>query len=156
MKTIPMKLKTISNATFLEIEEEIEETTTTAATPGYDSKNAFKKRKEQPPIIDIELADDKGVSIHEGNVKLEGEGINEMTRADREWNDKNPKQKVGSHIKSVVTELKRIEKILKEAEKIKQEGGLKSGSYWVRTKKGLSQISERMAKIGHTIKRLQS
>ena len=52
MKLIPMKLKDLTNETFIEIEEELEETTTSSATPGYNSKNAFKKRVKQKPIME--------------------------------------------------------------------------------------------------------
>lgn len=81
---------------------------------------------------------------------------NNTKRAEREWNEKNPKQKVGAHIKKVLAELAVIEKALKDSEKIKKEGDLKSGSYWVRTKRGMSKIEEKMTKIGHSLKRLQA
>ena len=138
MRQLPLKIRDLTNETFIDLEDDLEEMTTTSATPGHDSKYAFKKPKKQKPIIDVEL--------NEGR----------LTREEREWNEKNPTQKVGSHIRTVVNELKKIEHILKDAERIKAEGNLKSGSYWSRTKKGLSSITERMTRIGHTIKRLQA
>lgn len=131
------KLKDITLETFIDLEEELEETTTSSATPGYSPKNAFKARKKQKPIIDVELNESL---ITESN----------------DWDSMNPKQKVGTHIKSVVSELKKIDKVLKEAEKIKTEGDLNSSSYWKRTTRGLSQIQDSIVKLGHRIKRLQS
>ena len=84
MKVIPMKLKTITNETFLEIEEELEETSTTSATPGYNSKNAFKKPVVQKPILD---------SVNEA-MKPNAAGLVKIFKNKKDWGDMGDQTRV--------------------------------------------------------------
>ena len=68
----------------------------------------------------------------------------------------NAKQKVNTSIKEVNRKLFEIERIIHQNNKLKTEMGVTSENYWKSTQTKFGKISERMARIGHAIRRLGS
>lgn len=66
------------------------------------------------------------------------------------------KKKVNNSIKEVNRKLFEIERIIHQNNKLKTEMGVTSENYWKSTQAKFGKISERMARIGHAMRKLGS
>ena len=83
--------------------------------------------------------------------------MNELNYRDYKKDESmNAKQKVNNSIKEVNRKLYEIERIIHQNNKLKTEMGVTSENYWKSTQTKFGKISERMARIGHAIRRLGS
>jgi hypothetical protein len=73
-----------------------------------------------------------------------------------EFEDMKPHQKIGVHMKTVISELRKMDKLVKRAERIKLEGDVDSRTYWKRTKNTFLKVEQAMNKMSLRMKRLQS
>lgn len=68
-------------------------------------------------------------------------------QVDIEWEQKNPIQKIGTRMRSIMGELNKIEAYLREAKRIKKEHGVSSDKYWVRTRKSFIKAETKIKRL---------
>jgi hypothetical protein len=117
--------------------DEVEEISTTAGAPGYETPYAFSDEDND----DLKkLGETKYKNIM-------GEIYNLNYNSYKKDESLNTKQKVNGAISEISKKLFQIERILGRNLKLKKEQGLESSSYWKSTKGKLGKISERMNRI---------
>jgi predicted transcriptional regulator len=117
--------------------DEVEEISTTAGAPGYETPYAFSDEDNDDPK---KLGETKYKNIM-------GEIYNLNYNSYKKDESLNTKQKVNGAISEISKKLFQIERILGRNLKLKKEQGLESSSYWKSTKGKLGKISERMNRI---------
>ena len=133
-----MSIKKLDNL-FKELsdKEEVEEISTTAGVPGYETPYAFADEDDE---------DRKKIGETKyKNIMKEIYNLNYNSYKKDE--SLNTKQKVNGAISEISKKLFEIERILDRNLKLKKEQGLESNSYWKSTKGKLGKISERMNRI---------
>ncbi len=127
------------------IQQELAEATTSAATPGYNTPNAFsdnssgdKKKK-------------KKMATNSTTYRVV-EGKYHDYRNDESM---TPKQKIGKSMREVRDGLNQLEQLVKMNVKLKNELNVNSQSYWKNTHKALNKISERLVKLANKVGQLQ-
>jgi len=128
------------------IKKELDEASTSAATPGYQTPFAFtgksakgKKKK-------------KKISTNSTGYDVVKEGRYHNYRNDESM---TPKQKIGRSMREVRDGLQHLEGLVKMNVKLKNELKVKSQSYWKNTHKALNKISERLVKLANKVGQLQ-
>ena len=128
------------------IRNELEEATTSGATPGYQTPNAFtggvgkgKKKKKE-------------ISTNSTGYNVVREGKYHDYRND---DTMSPKQKIGRSMREVRDGLNNLEKLVKMNVKLKNELNVDSRSYWKNTHKALHKISERLVELANKVGQLQ-
>ena len=109
----------------------VEEASTSANVPGYQTPYAFSKKKdghEDPKVA--------------GYKKVNEESL-------------TPKQKIGRSMREVRNSLTELSKLIDMNVRLKNELNVDSGSYWKNTHKALHKISERLVKLANKVGRLQ-
>ena len=131
-------------------EEEIEEASTTANVPGYQTPYAFtgddeesKKKKE------------KNATASTG-YKMVKEIYNQNYRTFKKDESKNSRQKVNGAIKEINKRLFEIERIIGRAAKLKREAGVSTDNYWKPTRPRLKKIPERLIKVSNKLTEIAS
>jgi hypothetical protein len=128
------------------IKKELDEASTSGATPGYDTPNAFtggpgkgKKKKKE-------------ISTNSTGYNVVKEGRYHDYRNDESL---TPKQKIGHSMREVRDGLNSLEGLVKMNVKLKNELNVNSQSYWKNTHKALHKISERLVKLANKVGQLQ-
>ena len=128
------------------IRNELAEATTSGATPGYQTPNAFtggtgkgKKKKKE-------------ISTNSTGYNVVKEGKYHDYRNDESL---SPKQKIGRSMREVRDSLQQLEGLVKMNVKLKNELKVNSQSYWKNTHKALNKISERLVKLANKVGQLQ-
>ena len=128
------------------IRNELDEATTSGATPGYQTPNAFtggagkgKKKKKE-------------ISTNSTGYNVVREGKYHDYRND---DTLSAKQKIGHSMREVRDGLNNLEKLVKMNVRLKNELNVNSGSYWKNTHKALHKISERLVKLANKVGQLQ-
>ena len=128
------------------IRKELDEATTSGATPGYQTPNAFtggvgkgKKKKKE-------------ISTNSTGYNVVREGRYHDYRND---DTLSPKQKIGRSMREVRDGLHHLEGLVKMNVKLKNELKVNSQSYWKNTHKALNKISERLVKLANKVGQLQ-
>ena len=128
------------------IKKELAEATTSGATPGYQTPNAFtggpgkgKKKKKE-------------ISTNSTGYNVVREGKYHDYRNDESL---SPKQKIGRSMREVRDGLQNLERLVKMNVKLKNELKVNSQSYWKNTHKALNKISERLVKLANKVGQLQ-
>ena len=128
------------------IKKELEEATTSANVPGYQTPNAFsggrKKDKKKK----------KKIATNSTGYSKVNEGKYHDYRND---DTLSPKQKIGRSMREVRDGLNNLEKLVKMNVRLKNELNVNSGSYWKNTHKALNKISERLVKLANKVGQLQ-
>jgi len=117
--------------------EEVEEISTTAGAPGYETPYAFSDEDEEDRK---KLGETKYKNIMKEIYSLNYDSY-------KKDESLNSKQKVNGAISEISKRLFEIERILGRNLKLKKEQGLESTSYWKSTKGKIGKISERMNRI---------
>ena len=127
------------------VKKELEEATTSGATPGYQTPNAFtggvgkgKKKK-------------RDISTNSTGYNVVREGNYHDYRND---DTLSAKQKIGRSMREVRDGLNNLEKLVKMNVRLKNELKVNSGSYWKNTHKALHKISERLVKLANKVGQL--
>ena len=118
----------------------LEEASTSANVPGYQTPYAFSKKKKGHE--DPEVAGYKKVN----------EGKYHNYRNDETL---TPKQKIGRSMREVRNSLTELSKLIDMNVRLKKEMNVNSGSYWKNTHKALNKISERLVKLANKVGQLQ-
>ena len=127
------------------IKKELEEASTSAATPGYQTPMAFSggRKKDKKKKRDIAKA-------------VYNESINEGRYHDyRNDESMTPKQKIGRSMREIRDSLNELNKLVKMNVRLKNELKVDSRSYWKNTHKALNKISERLVKLANKVGQLQ-
>ena len=143
MLTVPSNSRLIELLRKL-IRKEINEMSTTAATPGYQTPHAFRD-DEKDDEDDLKLSD--GMSV----VKK----LSENTYWDYKNDDSmTTKQKLGKSIINIRNNISMIERAVKYNVRLKNETKFKSNNYMASTKAALNKISERLIRLSMKVKDL--
>ena len=144
------KYKKFIDELIKEVEEELEEQTTTANVDGYRTPFAFsgKGKKDRRKKIATQL----GYSVV-------GEG-KKVKRPVNRWlelkNDetRSPNQKLAVGLKELKYQLAEVEKFFNWYNKIKTMNELDKNNYWKRTHRHIYNVKERLINIANSIKEL--
>ena len=134
-------------------EEELDEMSTTAGVPGYQTPFAFgaadDETMEQGGYKKVKTKKDESVYKQMMNQLFE------MRYSDYK-NDTTttPKTKVNKSIAEVNRLLGEIEKIVHRNIRLKTEMGVNSNDYWKNTSRNFGKISERLVRINNKLKEL--
>ena len=128
------------------IRNELEEASTSSATPGYQTPMAFsggrKKDKKKK----------KDISTNSTGYDVVREGKYHDYRNDESL---SPKQKIGRSMREIRDSLNELNKLVKMNVRLKNELKVDSRSYWKNTHKALNKISERLVKLANKVGQLQ-
>ena len=128
------------------IKKELEEASTSAATPGYQTPMAFsggrKKDKKKK----------KKIATNSTGYSKVNEGRYHDYRND---DTLSPKQKIGRSMREIRDSLNELNRLVKMNVRLKNELKVDSRSYWKNTHKALNKISERLVKLANKVGQLQ-
>ena len=154
-------------------EEELEEMSTTAGVPGYQTPNAFQSKPKSAKDKEKEedTVDQAGMTKVKKTNKIfkpmeskstykkmmaEMYGVvNEVSYRDYKKDPTStPQQKVNRGINEVNKMLAEMEKIVQNNLRLKTEMGVQSNHFWKSTGKRFAKINERMTRISNRLKEL--
>ena len=149
----------------LNSEEELEEISTSASTPGYNTPNAFasgtekddkKKKKNATNSTGYKIVGEKKMSKKSKHKDIMAEiyGLNYKSYKSDE--SMTPKQKVNGAIKEVAKKMLAVERIVNRNIKLKTESGVDSGQYWKSTRSNMKKIYERMIRVANKLRELSA
>ena len=147
------KLKEYIRNLVQEMEEELEEVTTTANIDGFDTPYAFTGKKKKNKEKRKRIAQQMGY-------RIVGEG-KKIKRPVNRWlelkNDetKTPNHKLALGLKELKYQLRETEKFFNWYNKIKTMNELDSNQYWKRTNKHIYSIKEKLINIAKTIQEIE-
>ena len=128
------------------IKKELDEASTSAATPGYQTPYAFsggrKKDKKKK----------KKIATNSTGYSRVNEGRYHDYRND---DTLSPKQKIGRSMREIRDSLNELNRLVKMNVRLKNELKVDSRSYWKNTHKALNKISERLVKLANKVGQLQ-
>ena len=146
--------------------EDIEEMSTTASVPGYQTPKAFsgktakddeKEESNAEASTGYKMVKKKPKKIFVGKMgeSIYKKAMNELTYNDYKSDPSStPKAKVNTAIKEINRKLFEIERIVKQNNKLKTEMGVSSDNYWKSSKTRIDKIGERILRIGRQLKEL--
>tara|TARA_R100001443_G_scaffold74150_1_gene81955 strand:- start:1884 stop:2390 length:507 start_codon:yes stop_codon:yes gene_type:complete len=149
-------------------EEELDEMSTTASVPGYQTPHAFtggkKKYEKKRKKSATSSTGNKIVKKSNKHTKNESSykrmmnqmiGLNETSYRDYKKDPTStPQQKVNRGIMEVNKMLGAMERIVNNNLRLKTEMGVQSNHFWKSTGKRFSKINERMLRIANRLKEL--
>jgi len=136
-------------------DEELDEMSTTAGVPGYQTPNAFSKSGDEDENDVAETGDMKKVESQYKKMINQMMGLNEASyREFKKDPTSTPQQKVNRGINEVNKMLGAMEKIVNNNLRLKTEMGVQSNHFWKSTGKRFSKINERMTRIANRLKEL--
>jgi hypothetical protein len=150
--SISAKLKEILDEIMCEdcgcMDEDIEEASTTAGVPGYQTPYAFtgddeesKKKKEKQ-------------ATNSTGYKVVKEMYDQNYPSFKKDDTKNSRQKVNGAIREINRRLFQIERIINRTAKLKQEAGVTSDKYWKSTGPRMNKIAERLLKVSRKLREM--
>lgn len=141
----------ISMADFIELMEadvEIDEVTSTGSVQGYGTPFAFTK-----PEFEDEK-DEKNAKLAHGTIAKK---IDEATyREFRNDKTRTPRQKIGHSIKKMNGMLYRMEIMIRQSKKLKNEIGVSPEQYWGSTHRKLERVTRRMINVAKALQELKA
>ena len=136
-------------------DEELDEMSTTAGVPGYQTPNAFSKSGDEDENDVAETGDMKKVESQYKKMINQMIGLTEASyREFKKDPTSTPQQKVNRGINEVNKMLGAMEKIVNNNLRLKTEMGVQSNHFWKSTGKRFSKINERMTRIANRLKEL--
>jgi|TARA_R100001463_G_scaffold2225_2_gene9440 hypothetical protein len=146
------KLDKMLETDFNKEEEEIDEANTTVDAGGeYDTKYAFGKKKKKDLTKGLMGYKPVKESTFMKMAKLTM--LNEASYKDYKNDESlNSKQKVNKAIKEVNGKLFRIERIINQNIKLKNETGIDETKYWKSTRENLEKISAKMERLSEKLR----
>ena len=156
--------KTVTKAIKNEEEEDadLEEMSTTAGVPGYQTPKAFSKSGKEDEHDVAETGDlkktgatDKHFESVYKKMMTSMEDLHEVSYRDYKKDPTStPQQKVNRGINEVNKMLGSMEKIVNNNLRLKTEMGVQSNHFWKSTGKRFAKINERMTRIANRLKEL--
>ena len=127
------------------IKDELEEASTSAATPGYQTPAFSGGRKK-------DKKKKKKIATNSTGYSKVNEGRYHNYRNDESM---TPKQKIGRSMREIRDSLNELDRLVKMNVRLKNELNVDSRSYWKNTHKALNKISERLVKLANKVGQLQ-
>jgi len=156
--------KTVTKAIKNEEEEDadLEEMSTTAGVPGYQTPRAFSKSGKEDEKENAEQFGMKKSASSEKHFEsvykkmmTSMEDLHEVSYRDYKKDPTStPQQKVNRGINEVNKMLGSMEKIVNNNLRLKTEMGVQSNHFWKSTGKRFAKINERMTRIANRLKEL--
>ena len=149
----------------LYLEDELDEISTTAGVPGYNSPYAFTGRKKKYEKMRKKIAKAGGYKLAKkkkalGESMKHSEIISEIFGLSypkfKKDETKNSRQKVNGSIKEINKRLFEIERIINRATKLKREAGVSKDTYWKSTSPRMRKIAERLVKVSQKLRELSA
>ena len=144
--------------------EDMDEMSTTASVPGYQTPYAFHDQEDEKKGSGKKKQKDNATNstgYEMVNDSIYKKMMNELEKLDevsyREYKQdptSTPQQKVNRGIMQVNKMLAEIEKIVNNNLRLKTETGVQSGHFWKTTGKRFAKINERMLRVAHRLKEL--
>ena len=128
------------------IKKELDEASTSAATPGYQTPYAFSGGRSK------DKKKKKKIATNSTGYSKVNEGKYHDYRND---DTLSPKQKIGRSMREIRDSLNELNKLVKMNVRLKNELKVDSRSYWKNTHKALNKISERLVKLANKVGQLQ-
>lgn len=125
----------------LEEEEELEETSTTAATPGYNIPAAFQGNSEHNRRRRKKQAETSGMKV--------------VGPMDESFQPLLTVKEIGQSVRSISSQLEALNHLLRRANHMKKENKLNSQDLWKRTSKHLTKIENKLLSMAHQIRELK-
>lgn len=138
--------------------ENLDEMSTTAAVPGYQTPNAFGKASDDT-VEQLGFKKVKKKSVDESTFMMLSREmyLNEISYNDYKKDPiASPKQKINQSIQFIHKGLREIEKAVNHNVRLKQESNITNGNYWKSSRENLIKISERLIRVSHQLKELAS
>jgi len=136
-------------------DEELDEMSTTAGVPGYQTPNAFSKSGDEDENDVAETGDMKKVESQYKKMINQMIGLSESSyREFKKDPTSTPQQKVNRGINEVNKMLGHMEKIVNNNLRLKTEMGVQSNHFWKSTGSRFAKINERMTRIANRLKEL--
>lgn len=145
-----------------EIERELDEISTSGATPGYMTPNAFAgpgpsgkaKMKKNSEQAGYKLVENDPEPMRTDDDRIdEGRSHYANYRADP---SATPKQKIGRALAEVNRCLSQLDRAMSMNQRLKTEENLGSGDLWKRTNAALLKIENRLVKMVRKIQEMKS
>ncbi len=143
------KLREFIRRTIKEMEDELEEISTTGGVSGYNTPRAFKKTSGNNP--------DEEPNTKYINTLNTGTGyrkVNENRYYELRNSDGTPVQKIGVGIREIKNKLTEMERFVTWYGRIKNENDVNPSDYWIRTQRNLSTIAERIKELSERVRQL--
>ena len=135
--------------------EGMDEMSSTAGVPGYQTPNAFSKSEEEDENDVAETGDMKKVESQYKKMINQMTGLSESSyRQFKKDPTSTPQQKVNRGINEVNKMLGAMEKIVNNNLRLKTEMGVQSNHFWKSTGSRFAKINERMTRIANRLKEL--
>jgi hypothetical protein len=140
-----------------EVEQELEEATTTGNVDGYQTPHAFsrkkdkERRKKNATQLGYSLVDNDVDNITEAKQKRPVNRWLELKNDDT----MHPHKKMAMGLKELKYQLAETEKFFNWYNKIKTMNELDSQKYWKRTQNHIYKIKERLINIAKTIQEIE-
>ena len=128
------------------IKKELEEATTSANVPGYQTPYAFSGGKQK------DKKKKKKIATSSTGYSRVNEGRYHDYRND---DTLSPKQKIGRSMREIRDSLNELNRLVKMNVRLKNALNVDSRSYWKNTHKALNKISERLGKLANKVGQLQ-
>lgn len=145
------KLRTYIEELIKEVEEELDEVTTTANVDVYQTPHAFsgKGKKDRRKDIAKKAGDDYTI-VGEAKAKRPVNRWLELKNDET----RSPNQKLAVGLKELKYQLAEVEKFFNWYNKIKTMNELSKDTYWKRTNRHIYNVKERLINIANSIKEL--
>ena len=128
------------------IKNELEEASTSANVPGYQTPYAFRGKRKK------DKDKEKKIATNSTGYDRVNEGRYHDYRNDKTM---TPKQKIGRSMREIRDSLNELNRLVKMNVRLKNELNVDSKSYWINTHKALNKISERLVKLANKVGQLQ-
>jgi len=129
-------------------EMKVQEASTTANAPGYQTPNAFAGKDPRSTAKRKKIAAQGGLSpVRETQFP----SYTEMKKNE----ELTPRQKFGIAVREVRNNIRAIEEYLDDSIKLKTENGVTSNDYWKRTHGHLAKVNEDMLRLMGKIRELR-
>jgi hypothetical protein len=142
------------------IKQELEEISTTAGTPGYQTPNAFRGNSDAGKAKMKKNATQAGYSlVSQDDEKADKLRVDETKIRYHEYkNDETatPRQKIGRALSEVNKNLLEIDRQVRMNSRLKSEAGMESTQLWKRTNQALLKIDGTLQQIVRHIRELKA
>ena len=130
------------------MDEELDEASTTAGVPGYQTPYAFSKKGDKNKK--------KKISTNSTGYSVVKELYDQNYTSFKKDESKTSRQKVNGAIKEINTRLYQIERIINRATKLKLEAGVSTDNFWKPTQPRIRKISERLLTVSRKLRELSA
>jgi len=146
-----------------EEELDLEEMSSTASAPGYQTPYAFGRKEDENDSAEVVGYKKVKESVYKTMMRdmygVKSTSLKNMDeavsyRAYKKDETASPSQKVNQSIKEVNSMLAEMEKIVSNNLRLKQEAGVHSSQFWKSTSQRFAKINERMTRISNRLKEL--